>query len=493
MNNLEIRKIDILKNIEYDLIVGSVDDFKISLLSYDSRKIIKNSAFVCIEGVNFDTHNILNEIIEKGSSLIVVKKDVENEIIDLAKEKNVTIVKVDNTRRALAIMSKNYFRNPSEKLKIIGITGTKGKTTTAYMIREILKDAGKKVGIIGTIGIEYDDRFIKTNNTTPESFLLESVFYDMVNSNIEYVVMEVSSQSLKYDRVYGIEFLYGIFTNISHDHIGPNEHEDFDDYLNSKLKIFKNSKIAVLNMDDMYYDIEEEYCKKLNLKILRFSNKNIKRKLIDDDNFLGTKFSCDKFNIDVDIPMPGVHNIQNAVIAITVAKDIGIDDEIIKNALSKVKVPGRVEILKKTNDITILVDYAHNEVGTYALINSIREYNPKRVVVVFGSGGNRDVKRRYGMGEAVGELADFAIVTADNSRFEKTIDIINQILVTLTKKLDKYIVIEDRREAIRYAIKNYIPGDFICVIGKGHEDYNDFMGKKTHFSDKEEILKILNE
>ena len=493
MDELIISQKELLKNIDYEVLTSKLDDVLILELVYDTRSIKKDVAFVCIKGANFDSHKIIYNIINDGAKLIVVEENVEQKILDLANKKNIIIIKVKSSRRALSLMSINYFRNPTKDMTLIGITGTKGKTTTAYMIYEILKNANCKIGIIGTVGCEYANKFFHTDNTTPESFILQKFFYDMKKENINYVVMEISSQSLMLDRVYGINFDYGIFTNISHDHIGKNEHKDFNDYFTNKLKLFNNCKNAIINKDDLMFDEVKKYCINKNIKIITFSIKNIERKIFDDENIYGVEFKYELINENIKLPMPGFHNIQNAIVAIIVSKELNISDRCIIDSLYNIRVPGRVEIIKKNNDFTVLVDYAHNEVGTKALIKSLREYNPKRIVVVFGSGGNRDKNRRYGMGEAVGELADFSIITADNSRFEKTIDIINQIVETLSKKTDKYKIIEDRREAIEYAIKNYQKGDIICIIGKGHEDYNDILGHKYHFSDKEEIIKILNE
>ena len=492
MDDLRIRQTELIKNLEYDVLSSNFDDILIEQLIYDTRKVCQNCAFVCIKGVNFDSHSDIEVIINSGAKLIFVEENIDKKIIDIANNKNIIIISVKNTRKALSILSINYFRHPLKDMIIIGITGTKGKTTTAYMIRDILKAANKKVGIIGTVGCEYNDEFFYTNNTTPESYVLQEFFYKMRKAEVKYVVMEVSSQSLMLDRVYGICFNYAVFTNISHDHIGKNEHTDFDDYFNNKLKIFDNCKFAIINSDDLMFDEIKKYCIEKNVKYKTFSIKGINKKLLNTETTYGVEFEFDLLNDSIKIPMPGFHNIQNSIIAIIVAKEIGIDDNSILTALSSVNVPGRVEIIKKSDDFTILVDYAHNEVGTTALINSLREYNPNRIVVVFGSGGNRDVERRYGMGDAVGELADFAVITADNSRFEKTMDIINQIVEALSKKMKNYKILEDRREAIEYAIREHKKGDVICVIGKGHEDYNDFMGHKYHFSDREEILKILN-
>lgn len=497
---LTISKNELFKGMDCSIIFDNTDnlnDLMIDDIIYNTNNVKENTVFVCLKGANFDSHDekVISNVINNGAKIVVVERDVDLDKIksELKDNKEYEIIKVDNTRKALSLLSINFFRKPLNKLTLIGITGTKGKTTTSYMIKNILEKAGHKVGIIGTIGYVKNNEVIKTDNTTPESYLLQKYFYDMTKENIKYAVIEVSSQSLKLYRTYGMHFDYAIFTNIAEDHIGRNEHKDFDEYFNCKLKIFDNCDTAIINKDDEQYDNIIKYIENTNTKkVISYSGKEIEKNIIEKENLLGVEFKTKDFNENVIIPLPGLHNIYNALSAITLVKELGISEQIIISALRYVSVPGRVEIVEKNKDFTIMVDYAHNELGTKMLIQSIKEYNPKRIVVVFGCGGNRDVNRRYGMGEVIGQYADFSIVTADNSRFEKTIDIINDILSRLTKWTDKYIVIEDRKDAISYAVKHYEVGDIILVIGKGHEDYNDFNGVKTHFSDKEEIIKCLN-
>lgn len=500
-NELRISKTELLKGIEYSTIFCNIqddNDYYIENVIYNTKNIKKDTLFVCLKGANFDSHDekVIAEVINNGAKIIVVERDVDiNNIKTIVKDDSqYEIIKVENTRKVLSLLSINYFRKPLQSLILIGITGTKGKTTTSYMIKTILEKAGKKVGVIGTIGYIKNQEIIKTDNTTPESYLLQKYFYDMKKNGIEYAVIEVSSQSLKLYRTYGINFDYALFTNIAEDHIGKNEHKDFEEYFSCKLKIFDNCDVAILNKDDEKYEEIKNYVtnNKVN-KVIEFSIKNIEKNIIETESLLGVEFKIDGFNKKIVIPLPGLHNIYNALAAISVLKNLNINEEIIIKALSEVSVPGRVEIIEKNKDFTIMVDYAHNELGTKMLIQSIKEYNPKRIVVVFGCGGNRDINRRYGMGEIVGQNADFSIVTADNSRFEKTNDIIKDILSKLTKWTKEYVVIEDRKEAIKYAIEHHEQGDIILVIGKGHEDYNDFNGVKTHFSDKEEIINCLND
>lgn len=496
-DKLTIKLIQLLENVECEVLYGSIDNLEIDYVISNTKNIKPNSIFICIKGNNFDPNNekVIVDIINNGCTSVVCEKDIDLDyVLNNVNKKNFVIVKTNSSKKALAIISNNYYKKSQNDLTIIGITGTKGKTTTSFMIQRILLASGIKTGIIGTMGCYYNNEHIKTDHTTPDSLTLNKFFYLMKNSGITHVVMETSSQSFKLDRVYGIHFDYAIFTNFSEDHIGKNEHDNIEEYFNCKLKIFDNCDKAIVNADDDKFNEIKDYCNNKKIELSTFSTKDIHKELIKTNDVIGVKFTTELLNNkQIILNMPGMHNIYNAICSIKLAKMLNINDDIIVDVLKDFKVDGRVEVVHNSNEMTIIVDYAHNELGTLSLITAMKEYNPDRIVVVFGCGGNRDKNRRYGMGDVIGKYADFSIVTADNSRFEKTEDIINDILSTLTKRTQNYVVIIDRREAIEYAIKNHKTGDLILVIGKGHEDYNDMNGKKEHFSDKEEILKILNE
>ena len=462
----------ILQNLDYKLLNGTIDDSEINRVVYDSRIAGKDDLFLCLNGARFDSHTKIRDVIEKGVKAIVVEEGNENiKDIDF---KDCIVIAVKNTRVALAIISDNYFDNPTKKLKIIGVTGTKGKTTTSFMIKAILEKAGYKVGLIGTVGIFLGDEHIYTDNTTPESYILHEYFAKMIDKGITHVVMEVSSQSLKYHRVDSIEFEYAVWTNIAPEHIGENEHDDYDDYLNSKLKIFSRARNAVINQDTANYREVKGACEKNHIKLFE-------------------KGEAKKYNLLI----PGQYNQDNANLAATLAKAMKIDDDTIKTALESVVVPGRCEIVYKDEEMIVYVDFSYENNGAEKFLNTIKETNPKRIITVYGCGGNRSKDRRYGMGEVTGKLADFIILTADNSRYEKTKDIIADIETTLTKYKKKddlengYIIREDRREAIEYAIKNHKIGDVICVMGKGHEPMMEMNGEKIRFLDREVILDII--
>ena len=464
----------IITNLDYKVLNGNVDGVEINNVIYDSRQVSKNDLFICLNGSRFDSHTKINEVIDSGAKVIVVEDGNPN-LIGLKFDKELVVISTKNTREALSIISKAYFDNSPDKLKIVGVTGTKGKTTTSFMIKNILEAAGHKVGLVGTIGIFMGDEHIITDNTTPESFVLYESFAKMLDLGIDYVVMEVSSQSLKYNRVDGITFEYAVWTNIAPEHIGENEHTDFEDYISSKLKIFSKCRNAVINSDTEYYDRVIAECKKYNVPT--FEKKGRRH-----------------FNLT----MPGGYNIDNANLAWTFGKALNIEESTITKALENTIVPGRCELVYKDDNFKVIVDFSYENNGALKFLNTIREENPKRVVAVYGCGGNRSKDRRYGMGEVTGQLADFIVLTADNSRFEKTIDIIADIETTLTKykKRDDlengYIIREDRREAIEYAIKNHKKGDVICVMGKGHEPLMEMNGEKIRFLDREVILDIIS-
>lgn len=470
---------NLLKNLDYEVISGSISDLDIDKISYDTRSMQSNDIFVCLKGARFDSHSEIEKIIDAKIKVIVVDQD-NTYINDYLNKKNipdnVLILGVKNTRMALAILSANYFDNPAQKLTIIGITGTKGKTTTAFMIKKIIEESGHKVGMIGTIGIFYENNHIITDNTTPESYTINEYFKKMLDAGIDFVVMEVSSQSLKYHRVYGLTFDFVVWTNIMVDHIGENEHENYEDYLNSKLKIFTMCKSAVVNSSTNEYDKVIDAIKKNN--VMLFEKKE---------------------NKHFDLKIPGFHNQENASLAYTVAKAMNIDDVTIKKALSETIVPGRIEEVYSSDEFKVIVDFSYEENGAKKLFETLKADSNHRIVAVFGCGGNRSKDRRYGMGRVAGTMANFVILTADNSRYEKTRDIIKDIestLVAYKKEGDLengYIVIEDRREAIKYAIKNHKIGDIICVMGKGHEPLMEMNGEHIKFLDREVICEILKD
>ncbi len=474
---------EMLEQLEYTCVQGD-ENCSVKELVYDSRKAAAGCVFVCITGAVSDGHAYAKEVAEKGAAAIIVEKE-----IDLPPQ--ITVIRVKDTRLALAYLSAAYFGHPAKKLKTIGITGTKGKTTTTYMIKSILENTGKKVGLIGTIETIIGDTVIPANNTTPESYTLQETFARMVEAGCECVVMEVSSQGLKLNRVAGFTFDYGIFTNLGEDHIGGAEHTDFEDYLTSKSKLFKQCRQGLINIDDEHaqHILEGHTCK---VETLGFSEKAdiraIEVKLLQKPGFLGIAYHVEGLmNLEVEMNIPGKFNVYNSLCAISLCRHFGVSNEEIIQALSSVYVKGRVELVPVSKHFSVMLDYAHNAMSLESLLSTLKEYNPKRLVCVFGCGGNRARSRRFEMGEVSSKMADLTIVTSDNPRFEEPQDIVNDILEGVKRGPGEYVELIDRKEAIRYSIDHAEEGDVIVVAGKGHEDYQEIKGVKYHMDDRELI------
>ena len=483
-----MKLIKILSGIKYEVVKGDIE-IEVNNISYDSRKVGKEDAFICLVGASVDGHDYIEKAIESGANTIIVQKDIN---ID----SDVTVIKLKDTRKSLSRLAINYFDNPSSELTTIAITGTKGKTTTSFMIKNILEEDNKKVGVIGTMGVFFGDKHYSTVNTTPESYDIQKYLREMVNDGVEYLVMEVSSQALKVGRVDGMMFDYGVFTNLSEDHIGDNEHKDMEEYIYCKSLLFKMCKNGIFNIDDIHYN---EMIKDCTCKVYTFGHNKEANLVIDKvellrkEHFIGLEMKTSGIVNDVFlVNTPGEFSAYNSACAIVVTTLLGCNIDSIKDALSKVAVRGRVEIVPVSKKYTVIIDYAHNGVSTESILTTMRKYNPKRIVSLFGCGGNRSKDRRYDMGEVSGKYADLSILTEDNSRYEDVNDIINDIEVGIKKTDGKYIKIPDRREAIKYAIDNAEEGDIILILGKGHETYQEKNGKRTHFDDREEVLKLFN-
>ena len=480
---------DLLEGMEAEIVKGSPDVPAADII-YDSRKDCRESVFVCISGTKVDAHRFIPDVVAKGASAVVVEKDVEV-------EGPVTVVRVPSARRALAELSAAYFDHPTREMKTIGITGTKGKTTSSYMLKSILETAGKKVGVIGTNGAVINNVHYTTSNTTPESYELQRYFRRMADEGCEYMIMEVSSQGLMMDRVAGMQFDIGIFTNLSPDHIGPNEHATFEEYRYWKGQLFRRCRTGIVNADDPNCEalLKGHTCGLLTFgQNARDEFRAVHISHLKDGSFMGIRFDLTgRYKFPVEVGIPGLFSVYNAVGAVAAALALGIEKEPIQEALRRIRVDGRMELVYASDDFSVIVDYAHNGVSARSLLSTLHDYNPPRIVVVFGCGGNRDPHRRYEMGEAAGEMADFSVITADNSRWEKVEDIMKDIHIGLDPTGGKYIDIPDRREAIRYSIEHARKGDIIAIIGKGHEDYQEIEGVKSHFSDREEAEKVLRE
>lgn len=482
---------ELVKDFEYEVINGDLNR-EISTLVSDNRKLTKDCAFVCIEGANFDGHSVVNDAFKCNAAAVIVMKNVE-----VPENINTAVIKVKDTREALALASAAYFSYPTKEIKVIGVTGTKGKTTTTYLIKSILENAGYKVGLIGTIETIIGDEHVPSKNTTPESYVLQETFRKMADSGIEVCVMEASSQGFLMKRTLGTEFEIGIFTNLEPDHIGPNEHDSFENYMECKSMLFRQCKAGILNADDEHLEgiLKGHTCEVFTYGMSENADYRASNvKLFEEKGVLGISFSVNgRINTDVAIDMPGKFSLYNALTAVSVCSYLGIKEDAIKSALKSAKVKGRIEMVPVSDDFTLMIDYAHNAMALESLLTTLKEYESGRLVCVFGCGGNRAKSRRFEMGEVSGRLADFTIITSDNPRFEEPLDIIADIVTGIEKTDGEYIKIPDRKEAIKYAIENGRKGDIIVLAGKGHEDYQEIKGVKYPMDERVLISEVLEE
>jgi UDP-N-acetylmuramoyl-L-alanyl-D-glutamate--2,6-diaminopimelate ligase len=450
----------------------------------------KGSVFVCISGSVRDAHEFIPDVVEKGAAAVIVERDVQV-------PETVTCIRVEDTRLALACMSAAYFGYPAKKLKTIGITGTKGKTTTTYMVRSILEASGIRTGLIGTIESIVGERTIPSANTTPESYRVQELFHEMVEEGLDAVVMEVSSQALMLHRVSGFTFDIGVFTNLEPDHIGTNEHRDFADYMHCKSLLFRQCELGIFNGDSEHLDgiLDGHTCRVETFgygKSLDLRAEDVQLK--KDHGALGVRYHvAGLMDFDVEVNVPGSFSVYNSLTAIAICHHFGVSEEKIRQALSHVSVKGRIEIVPVTKRYTLMIDYAHNAMSLESLLTTLREYEPGRLVCLFGCGGNRAKSRRYEMGEVSSRLADLTVVTSDNPRDEEPMAIIGDILEGVHRANGAYVTIPDRKEAIAYCMENAQDGDIVVLAGKGHEDYQEIKGVKHHMDERDLIREIIAE
>lgn len=476
----------LLKGLDYEVIKGN-EESKVQNIRYDNRKIEQGDAFVCVKGFKVDGHSFIGDAIKKGAKTLIVQEDV-------SVQEDITIIKVRDTRKALAIMSSNYFGNPKDKLKIIGITGTNGKTTSAFIIKSILEKAGLMTGLIGTIANYIGNKKVDAVRTTPESYELHELFKNMVDAGVEYCVMEVSSHSLELDRVYGVQFEEGIFTNLTRDHL--DFHKTFENYYNAKFKLFERSNHSIINLDDPYganivKDIEERGVK---TKVSTFSiEKESDFKAFEiKSHSNGSEFKVNLESIEeFSINIPGEYNIYNSLGCIICAYNLNIPMDKIKEGLSDVVIPGRCELVAKEKNLpySIIIDYAHTPDGLENILSTVKAFTKNRMISVFGCGGDRDKVKRPQMGKIGCELSDIAIITSDNPRSEEPMDIINDIVKPLN--YDNFVIEVNRKEAIRKAMNMALEGDVIVIAGKGHETYQILKDETIHFDEREVVYDIL--
>ncbi len=473
---------DLIENIE--VISKNVsDDLEISDIAYSSNTCTRGCAFVAIAGVKTDGHKFIKNALENGAVLVVATQE---------QGEDVPFILVKDTRKALAIMSGNFFGNPSKKFSLIGVTGTNGKTSTTYMLKKILEETGKKVGLIGTNNNMIGDRVIHSDRTTPESRELQELFAEMAKEGVDAVVMEVSSHALALDRTYGSAFNLGIFTNLTQDHL--DFHENMEEYLKAKAILFSNCTVGVINLDD---ESSEYILKNSTSKNFTFSltkneadaiAKNVRLSSESVDFDLLAKGILERIHLNI----PGRFSAYNALGAITASLAMGIEISKIKSAVAKIEgVKGRIEVVKTNTPYTVIIDYAHTPDGVKNVINSVRDFAKGRVITLIGCGGDRDKTKRPIMGKIATELSDFTIITSDNPRTEEPEGIINDILQGVKEGKAKYKVVVNREEAIAYGISIAKEGDVLILAGKGHETYQILKDKTIHFDEREIVLSLL--
>ncbi len=469
----------LLDNITYNWMQGELD-IEIRNIEYNSKKVKPGDLFICLEGYNTDGHNYVDSAIKNGAVAIVCRKG-------LTSSKPITIINVENTRIALAHISAAFYEQPAQKLVMIGITGTKGKTTTSFILREILEKSGYKTGIIGTIMIDTRLRRLKPDNTTPESKEIHKYLREMLRGGCNVAIIEVSSQALMMHRTDGIIFDYGIFTNIEKDHIGTGEHKSFEDYLFWKSRLFTQCNKKFLNGDD--FDLKSYIQKEFpEIKTFGFDEKcDLYAREYNPTIYngkLSVNFKTGKNSV-WNVPMAGKFTCYNAMAAMGVAKELNIPDDLIQKGFNSVCVPGRQEVFHMKQNRMIMIDFAHNGTALESLLRALRTYHPKAITCVFGCGGERSVSRRIEMGRAAAYGADNIVITSDNPRRESPCKIIEDIVIEVEKYKKSYKIITDRKQAIEYAVINCKDDEIVVIAGKGHEDYQIIGTEKIHFDDRE--------
>ena len=485
----------ILSGLEGLKVRGNLD-VNVKAIKNNSKTVEENDMFVAIKGFDDDGHKHIKEAIENGAKVILAEEDkIDKNIIKEIPE-DIVLILTKDTRYALAIVACNFYKNPSKKMKLIGVTGTKGKTTTTYMIRDILEKHGIKVGLIGTVASYVGDRKIADNeNTTPESLKLQEIFSKMLEEKCEAVVMEVSSQSLKLERVAGCDFDIGVFTNFAEDHISSKEHPDMEDYFNSKVKLFKMCKKGFINADDVYSIMLPKLVPECQFTSYGIDNHCdlLAKDITVTNQYADFKVKIGDKNERVKVSIPGRFSVYNRLAEIAVAKQFGCNSEEIKGALENIRVPGRSELVDNKLGLTIMIDYAHTPESLEKILSAVKIYTKGRVISVFGCGGDRDKNKRPMMGEVSGRVADYTIITSDNPRTENPEEIVKDIEEGIKKTNGKYECIVDRKEAIRKAIKMANKRDMIVLAGKGHEQYQEINKKREPFDESEIVNNIIEE
>ena len=467
--------------------VGNIDEVEIESLCADSRKVTQGALFFCTPGLRMDAHDFAPQAVEKGASALIVERK-----LDL----NVPQVIVEDVRMAISYIASEFNGNPAEKLLMLGITGTKGKTTTSFLVKSIMEAAGMKTGLIGTVCSMIGDETIPTQLTTPDPIETQSILRRMVEAGVQCVIMEVSAHALAMNRLAGMKFKVGAFSNFSQDHL--DFFKDMDAYFAAKMRFMLEDmcELAVYNVDDEQVSAG---MRRLNRPALRIGIRDSSDVYANDIeigergcSFLMTWHK--QFRTTISMKLAGIFNVYNALMAAGICICAGVGPEAIRRGLEEVRaVPGRIELLETGTPYRVILDYAHSPDSLENILKAVRQTTKGRMIALFGCGGNRDRAKRPVMGEIAGELADFCILTSDNPRNEEPMDILASIEEGIRPTGCDYIVIENRREAIRYALQNAGAGDVIVLAGKGHETYREINGVKYPFDEKIVVAELLAE
>ena len=484
----------LIKSLDSYHVYSNLEDFEVEGITCNSKEALANYIFVAIKGTREDGHRFITEAIDNGARVIIVQGQEASS--SKWQEKNIPLIWVDDTRKALAKLAAEFYGNPSGKIKVVGITGTNGKTTVSYLIEALIEEANFVPAVIGTINYRFRDKVIPSKNTTPGPLELQSLLSQMQNEGVNYAVMEVSSHALDQDRVAGIKFHSAIFTNLTQDHL--DYHETLENYFQAKCKLFKNinsHSFGIINHDDRY-GMKIKSLTKAQVFTFGIEKKaDIVAKGIKSD-ITKTEFVLvnNKKEINFRTPLIGRHNIYNILASVSWALKEGLDSALIKSAIEKFNsIPGRLERIDSLRDFCVFIDYAHTEDALENVIKSLRQLSSHRIIVVFGCGGERDKTKRPKMGRVVSELADYAIITNDNPRSEDPQEIIGDIKKGVGK--NNYCIIPERSEAIKKSLTLAKTGDIVLIAGKGHENYQILKDRIVHFDDREvvrECLKLMN-
>ncbi|MBR3324885.1 MAG: UDP-N-acetylmuramoyl-L-alanyl-D-glutamate--2,6-diaminopimelate ligase [Clostridia bacterium] len=470
-------------------------DLDVPNVTIDSRAVGQGDMFIAINGFEVDGHRYIPMALKKGAKVILIEETKVNDVAPIIPP-DVTLLATQDTRKAESICACNFYDQPSRKVKLIGVTGTKGKTTTTFMIKKILEKQGIKTGIIGTIAEYSGDRKIEdSDRTSPDAIHLQYLLSQMVNDGCQAVVMEVSSQSLKLHRVDGCEFDMAIFTNFSEDHIGKREHPNMEDYFNSKLLLFQKCNEGFINADDLYALRIPKLAPNCNIKTYGIDNQCdlLAKDITITNSYVDFRVKINGKNERIKAFIPGRFSVYNCLSAICIAEKMGCSTECIKQALEEVRVPGRSELVDNDLDLTLMIDYAHSPESLQSILQAVKSYTRGKVISVFGCGGDRDTSKRPQMGEISGKIADYTIITSDNPRTEDPESIIKQIEDGIKKTNGKYECIVDRTEAIRKAIEIAKNKDIVVMAGKGHETYQEINHIKNPYDERVIIKEIISQ